>query len=122
MSHGLTIWAYSIAMVRRLSGIFHPSTSSNVSSKTTWQSKPNFVFIDWVFVMGRWANVHAIHFDWGWGQMSNTIFESGDKCPPLLIIGGGGGGADVLIYHFHRGGGANVRGVKCPTLYISPKI
>ena len=32
----------------------------------------------------------------GWGQMSNTVFESGGKCPPLLIIRG----ADVLIYHF----------------------
>ena len=31
----------------------------------------------------------------GGGQMSNTFFESGGKCPPLLIIRG----ADVLIYH-----------------------
>ena len=45
--------------------------------------------------MGR-RNVHVIHFDWGWGQMSNTFFEPGGKCPPLLSIRG----ADVLIYHF----------------------
>ena len=32
----------------------------------------------------------------GGGQISNTFFESGGKCPPLLIIRG----ADVLIYHF----------------------
>ena len=37
----------------------------------------------------------------GGGQMSNTFFESGGKCPHLLIIRG----EDVLIYHFHRGGG-----------------
>ena len=30
------------------------------------------------------------------GQISNTFFESGVKCPPLLIIRG----ADVVIYHF----------------------
>ena len=29
--------------------------------------------------MGRGANVHVIHFDWGGGQMSNTFFESGGK-------------------------------------------
>ena len=26
----------------------------------------------------------------GGGEMSNTFFESGGKCPPLLIIRGGG--------------------------------
>ena len=36
--------------------------------------------------------------------MSNTFFESGGKCPHLLIIRG----ADVLIYHFHRGGGGQM--------------
>ena len=40
----------------------------------------------------------------GGGQMSNTFFESGGKCPHLLIIRRLG--PDVLIYHFHRG--ANV--------------
>ena len=38
--------------------------------------------------------VHAMHFDRG--QMSNTFFQLGGKCPPLSITWG----ADVLIYHF----------------------
>ena len=42
--------------------------------------------------------------------MSNTIFESGDKCPPLLIIRGQM--SSYII--FYRG--ANVRGGKYPTL------
>ena len=58
------------------------------SLKQLGQSKPNFVSIDWVFVMVRGANVHVMHFDWGGGQMSNTFFESGGKCPPMLIIRG----------------------------------
>ena len=44
--------------------------------------------------MGR--NFLAILCLGGGGQMSNTFFESGGKCPPLLFIRG----ADVLIYHF----------------------
>ena len=36
--------------------------------------------------------------------MSNTFFELGGKCPRLLIIRG----EDVLIYHFHRGGGGQM--------------
>ena len=35
------------------------------------------------------------------GQMSNTFFQLGGKCPPLSITWG----ADVLIYHFSKGGG-----------------
>ena len=65
--------------------------------KPLGQSNPNFLFIDWVFVMGRWANVHVIHFDWGVGANVQYRFESGGKCPPMLIIGGG---ADILTYHF----------------------
>ena len=42
------------------------------------------------------------------GQMYNTFFQLGGKCPPLSITRG----ADVLIYHFSYGGqmseGANV--------------
>ena len=46
----------------------------------------------------------------GGGQMSNTFFESGGKCPPMLIIRG-----QMTSYTiFYRG--ANVRGGKCPTL------
>ena len=45
----------------------------------------------------------------GWGQMSNTIFESGGKCRPLLIIRGQM--SSYII--FHRGGGG---GGKCTTL------
>ena len=48
----------------------------------------------------------------GWGQMSNTVFESGGKCPPLLIIKGGGGQMSSYII-FHRG--KCPRG-QCPTL------
>ena len=47
----------------------------------------------------------------GGGQLSNTFFESGGKCPPLLIIRGGGQMSSYTI--FHSGGvqmseGANV--------------
>ena len=44
--------------------------------------------------------------------MSNTVFESGGKCPPLLIIGGGGQMSSYII--FHRG--QMSEGGKCPTL------
>ena len=44
----------------------------------------------------------------GGGQISNTFFESGGKCPPLLFIRG----ADVLIYHFSLGD-------KCPREQMS---
>ena len=82
--------------------------------KQLGQSKPNFVFIDGVFVMGRGggANVHVIHFYGGGGQMSSTFFESGGKYPPLLIIGGGGQMSSYTI--FHRG--QMSEGGKCPTL------
>ena len=44
------------------------------------------------------------------GQMSNTFFQSGGKCPPLSITWG-----QMSLYTiFHRG--ADVRGGKCPTL------
>ena len=48
--------------------------------------------------------------------MSNTLFESGGKSPPLLIIRG-----QMSSYSlFHRGG--NVQGVKCFALLTPCKL
>ena len=49
----------------------------------------------------------------GGGQMSNTFFESGDKCPALLIIRG-----EMSSYTiFHMGGGGKcLRGQMSYTL------
>ena len=66
--------------------------------KQLGQSKPNFVFMDLVFVRGggQMYMLYTLIGGGGGGANVQYLFESGGKCPPLLIIRG----ADILIYLF----------------------
>ena len=81
--------------------------------KTLGQSKLNFVFIDWVFVMGRGGGqMHMLHTLIGGRQM--PILSLGAEVLPCQLLGGGGGRCPHIPFFI---GCKCPRGI-CPTLLL----